>query len=78
MGSQSYEAYNRHIMGAVPTYQARHRDKLWCQDCREDMTAGSETAHRQLQHRLVGGGTEATGGLQGLLPADEGFSGMPS
>ena len=49
-GNQSKAAYERGIMGEVPTYRERQKEQFQCGDCGEDMAAGSVAGHNMTQH----------------------------
>ena len=55
-GTQSEAAYRRRMMGAGPSYRERHRGRIQCKECREDMSIGSLEGHMQTHHGREAGG----------------------
>ena len=52
-GNQLEAAYRRRITVEGPTYRERHKGRVHCRDCGEDMEARSLASHMMTQHGQV-------------------------
>ena len=58
-GTQSSAAYGRKMMGEVPTYPERQKERVQCGECGKEMAVGSLASHRGRQ-RSGGAGKPRT------------------